>query len=180
MTSYPREYLAAQVRAQEIEAETGITVRQQAEMPLDEWSRLAFGRTPAQAALSALYGTEKDPHGAAQTANPPHTGDSTSQTYDAPTAAQGRPFEELANEGGEDGFMAWRSQRQSQGEGIGLLNQPSAGAWQEASARHAGRSALIQSNVQGPAVPATNAQVVANMRSAEQDRIKSDRRTYYR
>jgi hypothetical protein len=49
-----RDFYMAQIRAREIDENTGITLVQQAEMPLDEWSRLAYGRTPAAAALAAL------------------------------------------------------------------------------------------------------------------------------
>jgi DNA invertase Pin-like site-specific DNA recombinase len=54
-----RDFYMAQSRAREIEENTGITLAQQAEMPLDEWSRLAYGQTPAQAALATFYAQDE-------------------------------------------------------------------------------------------------------------------------
>lgn len=113
-------------------AELGLTAQDIAQMPWDEYNRLIGNPerpTPAPAGLSAFYAQEEPE----KSSNPAAAGRSSAPSdysprsnSDAPQAVswapQGRPFEELANEGGEEGFLRWRSQRQSSGEGVGIFS----------------------------------------------------------
>ena len=75
------DFWTAQLTARRIEDETGLTPAEQVALPLGEWSRLAYGRTPAQGALQALNSPDEpldgppgqDPAGVMAAQHPEHT-----------------------------------------------------------------------------------------------------------
>lgn len=169
-----RDYWMTQLRAREIEQATGISLAQQAEMALDEWARLAYGKTPAEAALAALQADAGE-------ANQSQMRYSTST---APNASRGRTAL-LGEEGGSRtspgisleeaaltdpaAFAQWRASRKSSGENVGIFSGvvSNTAEYRQAAAARAGRNALVQSNVTGPTVPMSREQMVANMRASE-------------
>lgn len=124
-------FWGAQLRARQIEGETGLTVRQQSEMPLDEWSRLNHGTTPVEHALAAIDAPYEREQAPAQTPAQPVQDPVTGQELDPNS---------------QEYFLQWRAQRQSGGEGVGIMN---AGGLEQ-SKTAVGRSAYSQSNVEPP------------------------------
>ena len=134
-----KEFYAAQLRAQQIENETGISLADQAQMPLDEWSRLAYGVTPTEAALQALD-AEFVPPGQPR------------QEAPAQTAPQPAPEPQGVDVASLD--MATYAQLRGQlgvgrsrQEGVGLLNQQGTQSWAEAARAKSGRSGWQGRNV---------------------------------
>jgi hypothetical protein len=140
-----RDYYASVLRGRQIEQEHGLTVAEQAAMSLSDWSRLAYGKTPVEAALSALDAQ----YGARQ----PGT---NTEPVSAPTAAPvpdaGPEAIDLANMDMAT-YAALRNKliSQSRQEGIGIMNS-GAGThdWIAAAQRQPGRSGWQGSNVEAP------------------------------
>ncbi len=139
------DFYAAQLRAQQVMHETGLSLQQLAEMPLGEWSRLMHGQTPAQAAIAA-YNREQD---AREHAQPQAPAVPPSAQADAP---QGRTLEELALND-HDAFLQWRQNRASGGgENKGIFDSVSSQSaeYRSAARRQAGRTGWANSNVVEP------------------------------
>jgi hypothetical protein len=128
------DFWTAQLRARQVMDETGLSLQQLAEMPLDEFARLTRGQTPAEAAIAA-YNREQDIQEQAQP--------------QAPAAPQGAPEPpESATQGVSvadmtmEQYALFRQQAGVGGReyGVGLLNQ--SGSWANAARAKAGRSAM--------------------------------------
>lgn len=121
-----RDFWNAQLRARQVEEDTGISLADQANMPLDEWSRLAYGVTPAQAALAAINAQNEQP----EPVEPVFT----------ETVTGREPVGIDVNS--DEFFLAWRQSRTSGGEGKGLFDSVSSQSaeYRAAAARHAGRT----------------------------------------
>jgi hypothetical protein len=123
-------FLATQ-RAQE---KSGLSVAELAALDLDEYARLVYGQTPAQAALQAI---EKQAQADAEPRSSAPAGDSPASNYVAPASlSEGITYEE---------FLIWRNQRGNQGEGQGLfsgLGGSGSAEYRDAAARHTGRTAF--------------------------------------
>jgi hypothetical protein len=132
------DFYAAQLHARQIEEETGLSLADQAAMPLDEWARLAYGQTPAQAAIAALDARSV---GSAPSAAP---------AQGAPDALQhpARAPQSIDPNSAEY-FHAWRAQRARGGEGVGIFDSVDSrsDAYATAVRAQAGRGALSNSNV---------------------------------
>lgn len=138
------DFWGAQLRAREIEELTGLSLAEQASMPLDEWSRLTHGKTPAQAALAAINAQEHQ--------EPPAALPDTAFTQQAVPEPEGRTLEELALTD-DDAWLAWRANRVSGGEGKGLLDSvggSQSAEFRSAGRKHAGRTGWSTSNVTEP------------------------------
>jgi hypothetical protein len=123
------DFWGAQLRAREIEEETGLSLAEQASMPLDEWARLTHGMTPAQAALSAVNAQHEEPPAAPDSA--------FTQTVEEPQGI---------DPDSDDFFLAWRKNRVSGGEGKGIFDSVGSQSpeYRAAAARHAGRTGYGQ------------------------------------
>jgi hypothetical protein len=158
------DYYAAQLRARQVAEETGLTLAEIAELPLDEWSRLTHGKTAAQAALEAI-GSQVAPQ-------PPAALPDTAFTQQAAPEPQGIDVNSLSM----DQYAALRGQLgigQSRQEGIGILNQ-SGQSWAEAARQQPGRSGWQNKNVT-PAPSLTGRQVAA---PAIDNRTRAERFTF--
>jgi hypothetical protein len=127
------------------EALSDLSAQEINNLSMSEYAMLTGRENPATAAYRNLYDEPARPV-------PTHA---VSPVPVAPApvsgAPQGRPFEELANDGGEQGFLAWRSQRGNQGEGRGLFDSvgSQSDAYRAASAQHAGRTGYRQGSSAG-------------------------------
>jgi hypothetical protein len=132
------DFYAAQLHARQIEEETGLSLADQAAMPLDEWARLAYGQTPVQAAIAAL---DAQSVGSTPAAAP---------AQGAPDAPQqpARAPEGIDPDSAEH-FHAWRAQRARGGEGVGIFDSVDSrsDAYAAAVRSQAGRGALSNANV---------------------------------
>lgn len=61
------DFWQVQLRAREVSEQTGLSMREIAELPADEYGRLLYGKTPAQAAHEALREANQPPAAAPQT-----------------------------------------------------------------------------------------------------------------
>jgi hypothetical protein len=130
------DFWGAQLRAREIEEQTGLSLADQAKMPLDEWGRLAYGKTPAQAALAAVNAEHEEP----QPVEPVFTETATS------------PEPVGIDPDSPEFFHAWRKNRVSGGEGKGIFDSINSQSeeFRSAGRKHAGRTAWSTSNVVEP------------------------------
>lgn len=133
------DFWAAQLTARRIEEETGLSLADQAAMPLDEWARLAYGKTPAQAALEALQAQQQPP---AQDAT---------QTVPAeqPQAPQTPDFASMSL----DQYAQYRQAAgigQGRKENKGIFSAPGRQEYADAVRAHSGRTSLANSNVVEP------------------------------
>jgi hypothetical protein len=127
-------FLATQSQSHR-EALSDLSAQQINAMPMSEYARLTGRENPATAAHRSLYDEPARPV----------------PTHAVPPVAvasepAGRPFEELANDGGEEGFLAWRGQRKSGGEGVGIFASVGSQSqeYRDAAGRQTGRTAYRQ------------------------------------
>lgn len=127
------DYYQAQLIARQIMDDTGMTLDQVLKLDMGEYARLSGRPTPAQAALAALNEQEHQ--------EPPAPLPGTAFTQQAVPEPQGVPLEELALTD-DQAFLAWRQQRQSGGEGVGIFSGVGSRSeeYRAAAARHAGRT----------------------------------------
>lgn len=151
--TYPRDFYAAQLRGQQIETETGVSIAEQVAMPLEEWSRLAYGKTPAESAIAALQAQGETP-GTATSGDPTQTTDASAHTE--PTAPDAGPGIDISQLSMSD-YAALRERLGMTGReyGRGALDGGGTQDWIAAAQKrgHAGRTSYSQSNVQDAARP---------------------------
>jgi hypothetical protein len=123
----------AQMLAYQRLAETGLSARELLEMDMSEYARATGRATPVQAALRALDAQHEEP----QPVEPVFSETVTS------------PEPQGLDPDSPDYFLAWRQNRASGGEGVGIFSgMGSQSAEYRSSARkHAGRTALGNANV---------------------------------
>jgi hypothetical protein len=128
-------------------------------LSFEEWARRTGQPTLGQiAAQSTAYADTEARSGV------PTGGYSLPSNSAAPQAGPG-----LAQGITDAEFLQWRSQRGSQGEGVGIFSgvMSNSAEYRQAAGRQAGRNAMITSNVTGPTVPMGREQMVANLRASE-------------
>lgn len=138
------DFWRAQLRTQMIEQETGLTLAEQAAMPLDEWGRLVHGRTPTQAALAALDAQDFTPPGqdtaaVAEAQHPAQAPAPGPQGIDVAALS----IEQYAQLRGQLGM----GRSQQEGKGIFDSVASRSGAYTDAVRAQAGRTGWTTSNV---------------------------------
>ena len=144
------DFWTAQLTARRIEDETGLTPAEQVALPLGEWSRLAYGRTPAQGALQALNSQDEppqrapgqDPAGVMAAQHPQHATEDPGVDFRQMSLAEYALVRDQMGVG------------RSQKEGKGIFDSGSASSqsreYADAARVQAGRTALSSANVVEP------------------------------
>jgi len=138
-------FTRAQLTARQLQEQTGLSLAELAALPLDEYSRLAYGQTPAEAAIAA-YNREQDARfEQPQAPSPPRAAPAA---FDAPQG--GTDVASLSM----DEYAVLRSQlgmghAREYGRGI-LSDQGGTDAWVQAAQRKAGRHGWQGRNVVEP------------------------------
>lgn len=158
-----------------------LTAEQIRDMPMSAFAARTSRPSPGRIAADATRYASEAAQSAAEARSGAPTGNLLPSNSVAPAAppspAQGRPFEELANESGEQGFLSWRSQRRSSGEGVGIMDSVSSTsqAYREAAAQHAGRTGYRQGTSDGAELMARRGRAIVKRDELTQYKNASDR-----
>lgn len=132
------DFWNAQLRARQVQEDTGISLADQAKMPLDEWSRLAYGMTPVQAALRALD-AQQSPQAPQEVSGTPQAPESDPVGIDVSQLT----IEQYAALRGQLGIGKSRQEGRGIFDSVGSRSQ----AYTDAARQQAGRTGWSTSNV---------------------------------